>query len=213
MTSRADFVPPPRSAVRLIQLFTRAEEAESILGDLLEEFSRLASTEGIGFARHWYWRQTVRTVVHLAGAGFRTAPWSTTAAAVGGLLLLRLVSGWPELAIFAVLRRYRVFDHHFKLYLFFATDGIAFGHIVASMFVGYVVALAAKGRELIATMMLDVVLCAMAGTAYWWWVSRTGDYSSLWILPWQFVGWLAILVAGAMVRTRRSVSAGRKSAA
>jgi hypothetical protein len=206
MTSQAYFVQPPRNAVWLVNLFTPAEEAESILGDLLEEFSHLASKSGVAFARRWYWRQTVKTIAHLAGTGFSVAPWSTTAAVVGGFLLLRFVSGLPEQAIFAVLQRYRVFEHHFNAYVFFATDGIAIGHIIASMFVGCIVALAAKGREMVATVTLGLVLCAMSGAASSWWVARTGDDSFLWMLLWQCVSWFAIVVGGAIVRTRRLAS-------
>src|SRR6266852_3876745 len=140
MTTPAYFVQPPRIAAWLVNLFTSAEEAESILGDLLEEFSQLKSKSGVVFARRWYWRQTVKTIAHLAGTGFRVAPWATTAAVVGGFLLLRFVSGLPEPAIFAVLRRYHVFEHHFNAYIFFATDGIAIGHVIVSMFVGCIVA-------------------------------------------------------------------------
>src|SRR5258707_224009 len=87
---------------------------KSHLGDLLEEFSHVASKSGVSVARSWYWRQTVKTVAHFVVTGFRVAPWSTTLAVAGGFLLRRLVSGLPELAIFAVLHRYRVFDHHFS---------------------------------------------------------------------------------------------------
>ena len=98
MTSQADFLQPPRIAVWLVNLFTlTAEEAESIPGDLLEEFSHLASKSGVAFARSWYWRQTVKTIAHLVGSGFRVAPWSTTAAVVGGFLLVsRLSLGCPS---------------------------------------------------------------------------------------------------------------------
>ena len=51
----------------------------------------------------------------------------------------RLVSGLPERAIFAVLERYAVFDHHFSVYIFFATYGIAIGHVIASLLVGCMV--------------------------------------------------------------------------
>jgi hypothetical protein len=51
MTSQADFLQPPRIAVWLVNLFTPAEQAESIPGDLLEEYSRLASKSGVAFAR------------------------------------------------------------------------------------------------------------------------------------------------------------------
>ena len=66
MTSKADFVQPPRIAVWLVNLFTPAKETESIPGDLLEEFSQLASKSGVTVARSWYWRQTAKTIAHLA---------------------------------------------------------------------------------------------------------------------------------------------------
>jgi hypothetical protein len=92
MRSQPVFAQPPRIAVWLITLFALAEEAESILGDLLEEFSLLAAKSGTHSARDWYWRQTVKTVPRLAGFAFRTAPWMTTTAVVGGLLLRKLVA-------------------------------------------------------------------------------------------------------------------------
>jgi hypothetical protein len=206
MTSPSYFVQPPRIAVWLVNLFTRAEEAESILGDLLEEYFHLASKSGVAFARSWYWRQTVKTIAHLVGSAFRGAPWSTAAAVVGGFLLLRFVSGLPERAIFAVLRRYRVFDYHFNAYVFFATDGIAIGHVIAAMFVGCIVALAAKGREMVATMTLGLILGAMAGAASLVLVARGRDPFPPWMLPWYFADWFAIVIGGAIIRTRRSAA-------
>jgi hypothetical protein len=55
-----------------------------LLGDLMEEYSYLASKSGIAVARRWYWRQTTKTVAHLAATGFHAAPWSTTAVVVVG---------------------------------------------------------------------------------------------------------------------------------
>jgi hypothetical protein len=204
MTSQADLIQPPRVAAWLINLFAAVEEAESILGDLLEEFSQLASKSGVAAARSWYWRQTVKTVAHLAGTGFRVAPWSTAAAVVGGFFLLRLVSGLPERAIFAVLHRYQVFDHHFNAYVFFATDGIAIGHVVASLFVGGIVALAAKGREMIATMTLGFFLCGLIGTALVW-VALHQPMDVAWML-WSCIDPFAIVVSGVIIRTRRSAA-------
>jgi hypothetical protein len=202
MTSQADFVQPPRIATWLVNLFAPAEEGESILGDLLEEFSHLASKSGGAVARSWYWRQTVKTIAHLVGSGLRGAPWSTTAAVVGGFLLLRFVSGLPEQAIFAVLHRYRVFDHHFNAYVFFATDGIAIGHVIASLFVGCMVALAAKGREMVATMALSLVLFALIGAALVW-VATHRPMDVAWML-WSCADPFAIVVGGTIVRTSRS---------
>ena len=205
MTSKAYFVQPPRIATWLVNLFTPAEEGESIRGDLLEEFSHLASKSGVAFARSWYWRQTVKTIAHLVGAGFRAAPWSTTTAVVGGYLLLPFGFRLEERAIFSVLERYQVPDLHFGAYVFFATDGLNIGHVILSMIVGCIVALAAKGREMVATTMLSLVLCAMAGAAVLVSVARGQDFL-LWMLPWQFACWVAIVIGGAIVRRRRSAS-------
>jgi hypothetical protein len=205
MTSHAYFVQPPRLATWLVNLFTAGEEAESILGDLLEEYSHLASKSGASIARRWYWRQAVKTIAHLVVIGFRVAPWSTTAAVVGGFFLLRFASGLPERAIFAVLHRYRVFDHHFNAYVFFATDGIAIGHVIASMFVGCLVAVAAKRREIVATMMLSLVLCGLGGVAILVTVA-SGRPLFLSMLPWYFADWFAIVIGGAIVRMRRSAA-------
>ena len=67
MMSRASSTQPPRIAVWLVGLFTPDQEAESIPGDLLEEFSHLASNSGVPFARRWYWRQIAKTIAHLFG--------------------------------------------------------------------------------------------------------------------------------------------------
>jgi hypothetical protein len=211
MTSQADFVPPPHIAKWLVNLFAAGEEVESLLGDMLEEFSHLASKSGVAFARSWYWRQARKTIAHLVGNAFRVAPWLTAAIVIGGLLLNRLASGLPERAIFAVLHRYQVLDHHFSAYVFFATDGIALGHVIASMFVGCVVALAAKDREMVATMTLGLVLCAMTGAAVLVWVA-TGQTWILWMLPWYVADWFAIVIGGAIVRMRRSAATNLPSA-
>jgi hypothetical protein len=73
MMSQANVV-PPRVATYLVNLFIPAEEAELILGDLLEEYSHLRSESGIAFARRWYWRQTLKTIANLTVAGYRAAP-------------------------------------------------------------------------------------------------------------------------------------------
>jgi hypothetical protein len=204
MTSQAYFVQPPRIASWLVNLFSPAEAAESILGDLLEEYSLLASKSGVAVARIWYWRQTAKTIAHLFGAGFRAAPLSTAAAVVGGFLLRGRVAGLPEKAIFALLHRYRVFDHHFNAYVFFATDGILIGHVIASMFVGCMVALAAKGREMVATMTLSLVLCALVGTALVW-VTLHRPMDVAWML-WSCADPFVIAIGGVIVRTHRSAA-------
>ncbi|MFZ0275910.1 MAG: permease prefix domain 2-containing transporter [Candidatus Sulfotelmatobacter sp.] len=214
MTSQADFVQPPRIAVWLVNLFTPAEAAESVLGDLLEEFSHFASKSGTVGARRWYWRQTLKTVVHLFGTGFRAAPWSTTLAVVGGFLLLKLVSGLPDKVLSAVTVRYLFYwKAHFKTYMFFATDGMLTVHLVLSMLVGCMVALVAKGREMVAAMTLGLVHYALAGVA--WWATemavRPGGVSFPLLLAVLFADSFAIFVGGAIVRARRSAATMRPS--
>lgn len=210
MTPQTNFAQPPRLAVWLVNLFTPTETAESILGDLVEEFTHLASKSGIAGARSWFWRQSLKTVVHLFGSGFRAAPWSTTAAIVVGFLLLRFLSGLPDKVLSAVTDRYLVYwSVHFKAYMCFATDGMLIAHLLVSIFVGCMVALATKGREMVATMTLSLVLYALAGVAVLGIVIRTGGVSFLGILSGLFADSLAIVIGGAIVRTRRSFATTR----
>jgi hypothetical protein len=196
------FVHPPRIAAWLVDLFASSEQAESIAGDLLEEFSELASKSGVSIARRWYWRQTAKTIVHLVGIGFRTAPWSTAVTVVAGFVLLRFASGLIEPAMFAVLRRYDVFERHFNVYVFFATYGIGIGRVIVSMLGGCIVALVAKGREIIATMMLALVPCALIGAVLVWLPWR-GHMDVEWLL-WLCADPFAVVIGGVIVRTSRS---------
>jgi len=147
----------------LISLFTPPEEAESILGDLLEEFSHLASKSGVAFARCWYWRQTVRTIAHLAGAGLRAAPWSTAAAVAGGYVLIRIVFELYESSITAVLDRYRIYEQYGEDYLYWITRGKLIGRVLVATLAGGIVAVLAKGREMTATMTISRFSTGRAG--------------------------------------------------
>jgi hypothetical protein len=80
-------------------------------------------------------------------------------------------SGLLERAIFAVLEKYSVFDRHFNAYLFFASYGPAAGHVIAAMFAGCLVSLVAKGREMVATIALVLLYCAMTFAAVFVWVA------------------------------------------
>ncbi len=203
MKSPSEFAQPPRVAVWLLNLFALEEEGESILGDLLEEFSLLASKSGIAFARRWYWRQTVKTLPQLAGVGFRSAPLLTTTAIVGGFLLRKLVGPLVGPAIFAVLEWGKVYDHHFTTYLFFAQTGIDIAHLITFSVIGFVVALAAREREMVATITLGSIFAAMAVVAFVYIISGAGDSAVLWRLPWYAGDSFAIVIAGAVVKTRR----------
>ena len=74
------------------------------------------------------------------------------------------------------------------------------GRAILAMFVGYIVALATKGREMVASTTLGLMLCAMAGAASLVWVARGHD-SFLWTLPWHCASSIAIGIGGAIVRS------------
>jgi hypothetical protein len=209
MTSQSNLVQPPRLAMWLLTLFALDDAAEHILGDLLEEFTRYASKSGVPFARRWYWRQTLKTILQLGVLGFRTAPLLTTAAVAGGFFLRKLVGPWVEPPIFAVLERYHVYEHHFSTYMFFASTGIDLGHLITFLLIGLIVALVARGREMVATMTLGLVFGAMLVVAFPFMVTHWGYGMVLSRVMWNLSDSLAIVIAGAIVRTHRLGAATR----
>ena len=193
---------PPRVAVWLIGLFTSDQEAEAVPGDLLEEFSYLAARSGVVVARRWYRRQAAKTITYLAGAAFRSAPWTMAAAIVGGFLLHGFLSGLPDKFLSAVTDRYLMFwSAHFQAYTW-VLDGVGIAHLMASLLVGCMVAWAAKGREMVATMALALVFCGMFAAALVW-VATRRPIDVAWLL-WACSGPFAIVMGGLIVRTRRS---------
>jgi len=209
--AHARFAHPPRIAVWLVDLFIPNEQAESIPGDMLEEFTALASRSDLAAARHWYWRQSVKTIAHLFGSELRVAPLSLFGIVLGGYLLLALGGSLPEQVIVAVLnlRRHHVNPYYTwsqaQAFLFWFDGGILVGHILLSLVVGCLVATAAKSREMVATMTLVLVLCVMTGVGLLG--AARGNSPILWeMLPWYVVDWFAIVIGGAIIRTRRSAS-------
>ena len=209
MTSPADFLRPPRIAAWLINLFAPAEDSASIVGDLLEEYSRCASRSGVAFARRWYWRQTVKSIAHLFACGFRGAPWSTAAAVAGGFLLLRFVSGLPDMLLSAITDRYLAFwSTHFPAYVWVLRAMLP-AHFIAITFVGAVVALLAKGREMVATMTLALALCGLTGVALMW-VGMHRPIDVAWVLL-SCADPFVIVMSGAIIGTRRSAAGTLRS--
>jgi hypothetical protein len=214
MSSQTDSVQPSRIAVWLVTVFSPAAEGESIPGDLLEEFSHLASEKGVVHARRWYWRQTVKSIPHLLAAGFRTAPWTITAIVTGAFLLRWFVSvlSRPAIhgAIDAVLSRYQVYEHDPQAYIFWLTSSVFTVRLIVNALFGALVAVAVKGREMTATMTLGLVGSLLAIHATLLTVAKTGDYGVAGTLPHTFAFSLAIVVAGAIVRTYRARTATRR---
>ena len=62
-------------------------------------------------------------------------------------------------------------SNHFQAYLW-VLKGLPIEYLMGSMFVGCLVALAAKGREMVATMTLSLILCAMTAAACVAWVAE-----------------------------------------
>ena len=199
MTSHPNSVQPPRIAVWLINLFAFGEEGESILGDLLEEFSLLATKSGASTARNWYWRQTVKTVPRLAGFAFRDAPWIITASLVIGLFVRELVGHSFEYATIPVVRTYwPLFEHPYNAYVLFNIE-----HLITFLLTGLIVAFIAREREMVVTATLALIFGAMvvAGSVYA--AIRFGLDPTPWRLTCYLIDLFAIIAAGAVIRTHR----------
>lgn len=204
MIFQTDSTCPPHLAAWLITLFSPSKEAECVLGDLLEEYSHLCSHSGVAFARSWYWRQTLKTIANFAMAGYRAAHWSMIAAILGGWLLNGFLHGLLDKALSAATDKYLLYwSNHFKLYLFLAARGMLIGNLIASTLVGSFVGFASRGREMLATTTLSLVLGAMAVVGYLV-VALIGRHIFFWGIAWYFAGLCAIVVGGAIVRMSRS---------
>lgn len=151
---------PPRVAAWLDELFAPVEQAESILGDLQEEFSDVATKSGVVAAGRWYWRHSVKTIFHLFGAAFHNSPWSMAGIVLLGFLIdfLSARLQLPENVIMAILRAQRPYSNlHYGFYVWLINYGIPIACVVTSLLIGFVVAVLAKGREVAAALALIVV--------------------------------------------------------
>jgi hypothetical protein len=201
---------PPQVAAWLIELFTPFEQAESIPGDLLEEFSDLASKSGVAYARRWFWRQTVPTIAHLVRSGFQAAPWSTAGFVLAGLLLVQLghifsewtVRTWTQFFNHHYLPPY----HHLRFAVFSLNVGMYLIRLTASAIIGCIVALISKRKEVLATVTLSLIcgIWAIPGFLNFWLGSN--DHRVAIVLPvflYCFGGSFAIVVGGGIVRKLR----------
>jgi hypothetical protein len=205
---------PPRLAVWLVNLFTPYEQAESIPGDLLEEFSAVASRSGVASARRYYWRHSLRTIAALIGAGFRDAPGTITVAVSTGFLLLVFGSAMPERIVVAILRTQRPYSNtHVQAYMLFLTWGMLVAGFVESLIIGCIVAVVAKGRETLATMTLFLILSELTA----WGLLHLGERwpenaNLLRFLISRFDSDCMILIGGGIVRRIRSAASTRRLA-
>jgi putative ABC transport system permease protein len=70
MTRAARCTPPPAAERLLGALIASPSWRDAVLGDLREEFDRLAATGSARTAVRWYWRQSLRLSLRLAGRAF-----------------------------------------------------------------------------------------------------------------------------------------------
>jgi hypothetical protein len=216
MISRPSPFQPPRLAAWLVDLFIPGEHAESIPGDLLEEFSEIAPRSGLTYARRWYWRQSIKTIGQLVRAGFRAAPWLIISATVGGFLLFGFGYSLPEKLIDAVLefRRHSVIPYYtqreMNAHMFWYATVVMTGRLLFALIVGCIVAIVAKAREMVATLTLSFVYFAWNVVA-WFNMARHWPDRTL-PLPFvltDFAQVVLIAMGGIVVRKVRRAARGR----
>ena len=219
MMSQSSSRQPPRVAVWLVDLFTSTKQQEAVLGDLLEEFSDLASNSGAASARRWYWRQSAKTIAHLIYAEFDSAPWWIAAVVLGGFLWLRFEYMVPERAIVALLDLhenhvipYRT-QSQMDAFMFWFNASILAGRLGLSLSIGCVVGVAARGKEMLATMTMALILTALTMQILWLFAARQS-------FPVSLAGEIVFLIStlatplmfvlgGVIVRKTRSAFARR----
>jgi hypothetical protein len=182
------------------------EQTESIPGDLLEEFTDLASKSGVASARRWYWRQSMQTISHLVATGFRVALWSVVCAVAVGVLLQWKGSGFPEKAVIAVLDFHR--QPHVTPYytwpqiqarLFWLTYGVLGAQCLMALFTGFVVAAVAKGQEILATVLLSLIIWLPGTIAFF---ALTHGHFILWLITTALYS-IMFAMGGVIVRKLR----------
>jgi hypothetical protein len=160
MTSRGSPARPARIATWLISLFVLDNQAEPIEGDLLEEFSAIASRTNPAAARRWYWKQSLKTSAHLAWISLRSAPWQIAFTTLAGFSILWYVEnqlGLPTHLVCAAIDRYSSFYmNHFSIWQFCLNYGIPAVSWILVVLVGCLIALVARGREIVATATLGL---------------------------------------------------------
>ncbi|MGH9687397.1 MAG: hypothetical protein ACRD5K_09920, partial [Candidatus Acidiferrales bacterium] len=151
---------PPAIARWLTGLVAPENEAEPIQGDLLEEFSEVASSKSAGAARCWYWKQSLKTSAHLFWTGLRTAPWRIASTALVGFFILWYAQNQlqlPTRLVCAVIDRYSSFYmNHFSSWQFCLNYGIPAVTWILVVALGCLIAVVAKGREIVATAMFSL---------------------------------------------------------
>jgi hypothetical protein len=209
---QTSFVHPPSIAAWLLDLFTPIEQTESITGDLLEEFSDLVLKSGVAAARRWYWRQSAKTVAHLIATGFLVAPWLAVGTVVAGWLLCWVFDWSTQKAVVAILYKYQVYAH-IDAYVFWLIYAVLIQRLIQPFIIGCVIAVAAKGREMVVTMTLGLIIGGWSGAG----LAHVRDHWSEPNFPLApfllttFVSPIMFVIGGGIVREIRSALSRRPS--
>jgi hypothetical protein len=196
-----------------LSIIGSADQAESILGDLEEEFSDIASKSAAVSARRWYWRQSLKTMAQLAGAGVRNAPWPLAGLVLVGFLLHWFSAGLPKRVIVAILRTDWLYSNlHHDFYISFLSYGFPIARDIQSILLGCLVAAFARQREVIATTALSVLGSASIGLLFFDTSGHWSRFAYSWpFLIMQLLNQLAIVLGGVIVREIRLALRNRLS--
>jgi len=209
MTKSSSFQ-PSRIASWLIDLSTTPEKAESILGDLLEESSDLASKSGAASTRRWYWWQSLRTIAHLFGAEFRGGPpWAIGSVLVGFFFMGSFFVGFFEWATLANCGQNVFACSQLPADFVWMKNGLLIWNLVLSLSIGCIVSAAAKGREMVTAITLGLILGVWSAVLFLVW-SASHQYALL-LLPllMTFAASILIVLGGGIVRQTRMALARR----
>jgi hypothetical protein len=207
MTKSSSFQ-PPRIASWLIDLSATPEKAESILGDLLEESSDLASKSGAASARRWYWWQSLRTIAHLFGAEFRGGPpWAIGSVLVGFFFMNSFFVGFLEWATLANCGQNVFACSQLPADFVWMKNELLRLDLVLSLSIGCIVSAAAKGREMVTAITLGLILGVWSTVLFLVW-SASHHYVLL-LLPllMTFAASILMVLSGGIVRQVRMASA------
>lgn len=193
-------------AAWLLRVFNPAADGtESPADELLEEFLQLHSTKGPDAACSWYTRQALRTIPHLLATGFRAAPWTVIAMVTGAFLLRWWLSMSTLPALNSLLTRLYPYDADDpRAYLSWLTATMLLIRWMENALLGALVALIAKGREMISTIGLALLGVGLAVPSIGIALARTGDLGVLRMLVHTLIFSVTIIAAGTFVRALRT---------
>lgn len=207
MNPQRDLHPqPPPMAVWLLLLFTPAEQTESMLGDLLEEFSTLVMTSGGGFARRWYWRQTVHTIQHSCLGALRGAPFLMLVTVAAGLWSIGFATTLWQHAIRTFLDARGIYQSHPDAYLFWSKLPLHLGRLMICGLVGCLAALVARRREMQVATVLSLAQMAMFFVAATAVIARGEAWFQQWFVvmfKWNSLCAIGTIIGGLVVKVCR----------